>query len=289
VLALDVLEHLPRSDTALALAEWYRVLRPGGLLHIQVPDLLGLMRMAQRNDNVDQHRQVLHLLFGTQAYTGDFHQTSFTDLNLIEHLRAAGYTDITLQGRDGWMFDARAVRPESGGVGDLAVSWGEGFHAEESKGSTRWRWAQPESELLLVNLDPADMAVTWHANVKAPVEGWMSCTGEGVSARLHLSRRAGPIELPFRLPTGGTRLHLSCAPAPHLPTKDPRVLACRFADIAFRAGACAPMADPSPGSDGPRKRPPSGVIGRARQSAREHLPLGVRRRIRHPLSRWSRP
>lgn len=36
--AVDVLEHLSYRDTAAALAEWARVLRPGGILYVQVPD-----------------------------------------------------------------------------------------------------------------------------------------------------------------------------------------------------------------------------------------------------------
>lgn len=36
--AVDVLEHLSYRDTAAALAEWTRVLQPGGRLYVQVPD-----------------------------------------------------------------------------------------------------------------------------------------------------------------------------------------------------------------------------------------------------------
>lgn len=36
--AVDVLEHISYRDTAAVLADWARVLRPGGLLYVQVPD-----------------------------------------------------------------------------------------------------------------------------------------------------------------------------------------------------------------------------------------------------------
>lgn len=42
--AVDVLEHLSYRDTAAALAEWARVLRPGGRLYVQVPDADLIMR-----------------------------------------------------------------------------------------------------------------------------------------------------------------------------------------------------------------------------------------------------
>lgn len=41
--AVDVLEHLQYRQTAPALAEWARVLRPGGKLYVQVPDAEQIM------------------------------------------------------------------------------------------------------------------------------------------------------------------------------------------------------------------------------------------------------
>lgn len=41
---VDVLEHLSYRDTDTALAEWARVLRPGGMLYVQVPDADTIMR-----------------------------------------------------------------------------------------------------------------------------------------------------------------------------------------------------------------------------------------------------
>lgn len=37
--ALDILEHFWRDDVACVLAEWHRVLQPGGLLVVRVPNL----------------------------------------------------------------------------------------------------------------------------------------------------------------------------------------------------------------------------------------------------------
>jgi hypothetical protein len=42
--AVDVLEHLSYWDTPKILADWFRVLRPGGLLYVQVPDAERIMR-----------------------------------------------------------------------------------------------------------------------------------------------------------------------------------------------------------------------------------------------------
>lgn len=43
IVAIDVLEHISYWDTDAALAEWARVLRPGGVLRLQVPDAHEIM------------------------------------------------------------------------------------------------------------------------------------------------------------------------------------------------------------------------------------------------------
>ena len=44
ILANDLLEHFPHAQTADILAEWRRVLRPGGTLTLKVPNLYQLAR-----------------------------------------------------------------------------------------------------------------------------------------------------------------------------------------------------------------------------------------------------
>jgi SAM-dependent methyltransferase len=43
--AVDVLEHISYRDTDAALAEWARVLEPGGKLYVQVPDVDAAIRL----------------------------------------------------------------------------------------------------------------------------------------------------------------------------------------------------------------------------------------------------
>lgn len=55
VFAKDVLEHMPRNEWRKALAEWCRVLKPGGLLKIRFPDALMLYE-AYMNGSFDPHK-----------------------------------------------------------------------------------------------------------------------------------------------------------------------------------------------------------------------------------------
>lgn len=112
VLAQDILEHLPRTATQRALLHWARLLRPGGELVLRVPDVLGLARLlaAPENQSLARQEQLIQCLFGTQAYTGDFHCTAFTALTLRAYLERCGFEVLELGTRDGWMHDVRAAK-----------------------------------------------------------------------------------------------------------------------------------------------------------------------------------
>lgn len=113
ILALDVLEHLPRVETDRALAEWTRLLRPGGTIRIRVPSYLHLVERllcAGNYDSDEHHRSTMHLAYGTQAHGGDFHHTCFTPLSLREYLARAGLGVREADIMDGWMFEVVAVK-----------------------------------------------------------------------------------------------------------------------------------------------------------------------------------
>ena len=110
ILAQDVLEHLERAHTQPALDEWARLLKPNGVLVIRVPSLLDLFEMlsAPAWREFEKAQEVVHLMYGTQAYTGDFHLTGFTPALLDGYLRRAGLLICEANVRDGWLFDIRA-------------------------------------------------------------------------------------------------------------------------------------------------------------------------------------
>jgi predicted SAM-dependent methyltransferase len=112
IVAQDVLEHLPRTDTLDTLREWARVLRPGGRLVLRVPDVIGLARLLANRRDLAEQEVLLQNLFGTQAYPGDFHHFGFTELVLRHYLAAAGFRVDELSHRDEWLFDVVAVRVE---------------------------------------------------------------------------------------------------------------------------------------------------------------------------------
>lgn len=114
IVAQDVLEHLPRTDTLRTLAHWNRPLRMGGKIVLRLPSVLGIADLLTRRENQNLAKQewLIQCLFGTQAYTGDFHFTSFTPMLLEEYLKAAGFRTLRMDLLHDWLFDVTAEKVE---------------------------------------------------------------------------------------------------------------------------------------------------------------------------------
>lgn len=118
IVMVEVLEHISFHDTVKVLREMHRVLKPGGKLHIQVPDCGSMMEMFVRGEISDSipHKpesveQVLTLrnltgarvhpmrwlmaFCGAQKYgVPDIHKNIFTKQILQENLEEAGFERI---------------------------------------------------------------------------------------------------------------------------------------------------------------------------------------------------
>jgi SAM-dependent methyltransferase len=230
ILAQDVLEHVSRADAPRALAEWRRLLRPEGRLVLRTTDLMSLLRWIEGSDDADRHRQVLHFVFGTQAYDGDFHLTGFTDVVLCDELARAGFHRVTVERRDGWLWEGDAYAQPRGGPAAPGVAWSRGFHAREAIGDgNASRWSEGESELVI--WVPAAAEATLRVVVHG---GSPAVHGGGADATL----AQGEHELTLRLAAGANRLRFRCDDRARAPA-DERELAFRLdaADLALDGAA----------------------------------------------------
>jgi hypothetical protein len=120
ILAIEVLEHLGFKYIPTVLAEWYRILAPNGILHLQVPDC-GKMMEYYVNDQICEcvpHKDPtgkflakqgctqchgigkvnplrwLYAFTGAQKHPFDTHKSIFTNENLYNVLVEVGFKDL---------------------------------------------------------------------------------------------------------------------------------------------------------------------------------------------------
>ena len=112
IIAHDVLEHLPRTSTRRALLHWASLLQLGGKLSLRVPSVLLIAKALNHPNNQTLELQELWIqsLFGTQAYSGDFHFTTFTEVILRSYLSQTGFQVTKFAIQDGWIFDVLSTK-----------------------------------------------------------------------------------------------------------------------------------------------------------------------------------
>jgi SAM-dependent methyltransferase len=116
------LEHLHRHEVPLALAEFKRVLRPGGEVLLTLPDLQRIAELVASDGLEDEAYASpagpitpLDMIYGhtpSLARGNEYmaHRTGFTARTLRQLLFEAGFVGVVLQ-RDGFSLWARAFKP----------------------------------------------------------------------------------------------------------------------------------------------------------------------------------
>ena len=96
-----VLEHIPRDRSKIVLAEWHRVLKPGGKLYVCVPDLEVLFKVYLDNIpfyHTDKGRYLVDkacfFTYGGQINKHEFHYNGYSFVTLESMLQMIGFKEI---------------------------------------------------------------------------------------------------------------------------------------------------------------------------------------------------
>jgi predicted SAM-dependent methyltransferase len=91
IYACHVLEHFKRREVDSVLGEWFRVLKPGGILRLAVPDFGAIATVYARHGDLDQ---VIGLLFGRQDYLYNIHYHVWDERTLNRALLRTGFSEV---------------------------------------------------------------------------------------------------------------------------------------------------------------------------------------------------
>ena len=91
VYASHILEHFSWVNTLDVLKEWRRVLKPGGVLRLGVPDLPTLLSIYKDTGDIGQ---IYGPLMGGQSDPYNFHYAVFDEISLKAMLITAGFRDV---------------------------------------------------------------------------------------------------------------------------------------------------------------------------------------------------
>jgi predicted SAM-dependent methyltransferase len=102
VFSSECLEHFPWKEYQSALKEWCRILKPGGMIRIEVPDFLGSCKQMLSMNSLEGDRAMQQIFFAEQMNQNDFHFVGLTSRMLIDDFENLGLTVIDVKSGDEW-------------------------------------------------------------------------------------------------------------------------------------------------------------------------------------------
>lgn len=91
---VQCVEHLPMADVPRVLRHWHGLLKPGGILHVDVPDFEETARQLLAQPDEAAKDWFYRLVYGSQKNEYAFHKSGFSPARLERLLRDAGFREV---------------------------------------------------------------------------------------------------------------------------------------------------------------------------------------------------
>ena len=92
--SVQVLEHVGMKETPAVLAHWHALLKPGGFVHVDVPDFEETARRLLAQPDEPSKDWYYRLVYGSQKNPYAFHRNGFSPARLERLLKEAGFREV---------------------------------------------------------------------------------------------------------------------------------------------------------------------------------------------------
>ena len=98
ILAIHLLEHLSKEEGEKALEHWYKKLKIGGKLYMELPNIDRIIEMYKIEGDLYKklvnNWELIHHIYGSQSNEGQFHKWGYTYKHLKNLLEEKGFKKI---------------------------------------------------------------------------------------------------------------------------------------------------------------------------------------------------
>jgi len=94
IVCVQTLEHLTREEVGQALRNWYTILKPGGILHIDVPDFEETAKLLLSQKSEEDKEWFYRLIYGSQKDNFSIHKDGYSEEKLRKTLAFYNFKNI---------------------------------------------------------------------------------------------------------------------------------------------------------------------------------------------------
>lgn len=98
----ECLEHFRWREYKDVLSEWCRILKPGGMIRVEVPDFLLACQQMLTMNSLEGDRAMQQIFFAEQLNPFDFHFVGLTHRMLVDDFESMNFDVIDVKRGDEW-------------------------------------------------------------------------------------------------------------------------------------------------------------------------------------------